>query len=191
MTKMKNWIAALSATAMLLLTASCNVSGKVQQGRTIAFDQKTGTVTLIPEAADARSSPAGVLPPITVKIPADPDEMGPAPVPGKLLILDRTEHKAVVFDAATQSLLTISYTPLSEQNATKAPKSLVDRVKKTITLYSKDQHVAITIAATDELLALPDDTWRAGDLVRYYYQDPAQSLRFMNVTRTDLSKSGG
>ena len=63
----------------------------------------------------------------------------------------------------------------------------MDRAKKTITLYSKDQQVAVTIAATDDLLTMPEDTWRSGDLVRYYYQDPSQALRFMNVTRTDLS----
>jgi hypothetical protein len=38
---------------------------------------------------------------------------------------------------------------------------------------------------------MPADTWRAGDVVRYYYKDPAQALRLMNVTRTDLSNAAG
>jgi hypothetical protein len=37
---------------------------------------------------------------------------------------------------------------------------------------------------------MPDDTWKIGDEVRYYYKDPAQALRLMNVTRTDLNKGG-
>ena len=67
----------------------------------------------------------------------------------------------------------------------------VDRAKKTVTVYSAEQHLLVTFAASDDLLALPDDTWRAGDVVRYYYKEPGQALRFMNVTKTDLSKSGG
>ena len=51
------------------------------------------------------------------------------------------------------------------------------------------RRLVITIAASAEMLALPDDTWKFGDVVRYYYKDPARAVRFMNVTRTDLSSS--
>jgi hypothetical protein len=74
---------------------------------------------------------------------------------------------------------------------TKAPVPLVDRARKTVTVYSREQKVQVTFAAGEDLLAMPDDTWRSGDVVRYYYKTPGQALRFMNVTRTDLSKSGG
>lgn len=189
MNTVKFWIAALTAIVLLLSASGCAVTGKVEQGRVIAYDKKTATVTLIPESL---SEPVpGVLPPISVKTPVDPDEMGPAPVPGKLMKLDRKLRRFVVYDAAAQSFRTIEYTPITEQKATKAPKSLVDRVKKTITIYSKDQQIAITFEGTDELLAMPDDTWRSGDIVRYFYEDPSQALRLMNVTRTDLTKSGG
>ena len=67
----------------------------------------------------------------------------------------------------------------------------VDRAAKTITVYAPEQHLLITFSASGDLLALPDDTWQPGDVVRYYYRQPRQALRFMNVTRTDLSKSGG
>jgi hypothetical protein len=36
---------------------------------------------------------------------------------------------------------------------------------------------------------MPADTWKTGDEIRYYFRDPAQALRMMNVTRTDLNKS--
>ena len=94
MTKMKISIAAVAAIAMLLLTAACAISGKVEQGRTIAYDQKTGMVTLIADAMDSRSGP-GVPAAHHGQDPADPDEMGPAPVPGKLIVLDRKRNKAV------------------------------------------------------------------------------------------------
>jgi hypothetical protein len=41
------------------------------------------------------------------------------------------------------------------------------------------------------MLAMPAGTWRAGDVVRYYYKDPARALRLMNVTATDLAKATG
>ncbi|MFB3826910.1 MAG: DUF4881 domain-containing protein [Bryobacteraceae bacterium] len=31
-------------------------------------------------------------------------------------------------------------------------------------------------------------SWKFGDEVRYYYKDPGQALRLMNVTKTDLTK---
>jgi len=68
---------------------------------------------------------------------------------------------------------------------------LVDRVRKTITLYVPKDRSVITFAASDDLLAMPAGTWRAGDVVRYYYKDPGQALRLMNVTKTDLTKATG
>jgi hypothetical protein len=187
----QRWIAALAAAAAVFSASGCAVHGKVEQGRAIAYDKNAGTVTIVPESLTATADP-GTLPPLTVKIPADPDEMGPAPVPGRLMRLDTKARRAVILDSTSGSFRTLDYAPVAElRRVTKAPKSLVDRAKKTITLYSKDQQVAITFAASDELLALPDDTWRSGDVIRYYYQDPHQALRMMNVTRTDLSKSGG
>ena len=190
MITIKYWIAVVLAAALVLLLSGCDVSGTVQQGRVIAYDKTAGTVTLIPESLGPGAP--GVLPPVTVKIPQEPDEMGPTPVPGKLMRLDTKTRRMVIFDSTSQAFRTLEYTPITEQRKiTKAPKSLVDRAKKTITLYSKDQQVAITFAASDELLQMPENTWRSGDLVRYYYKDPVQALRLMNVTRTDLSKSGG
>ncbi len=193
MTTFKNWIAAAGLIVILLAASGCNVSGKVEQGRVIAYDRQAELVTLIPESLAPGAPGPGVLPPVTVKIPADPDEMGPAPAPGKLMRLDTKARSLVVFDSATQSFRTIQYTPIAERRkVTKAPRSpAVDRVRKTITVFSPEQHAVITFAASDDLLALPDDTWKSGDVVRYYYKDPGQALRFMNVTSTDLSKSGG
>jgi len=190
MSAYKSWIAAFALIVAMLAATGCQVSGQVEQGRVIAYDKKTGVVTLIPEASTADLP--GVLPPLAVKLPEDPEEMGPAPSAGKLIRLEAGKRRLVVFDAAEQVFRTIPYTPLEERRKlAKSPSAPpVDRVKKTITVYSPEQRLAVTFAASDDLLAMPADTWKSGDVIRYYYQQPGQALRLMNVTKTDLSKSG-
>ncbi len=119
--------------------------------------------------------------------------MGPAPLAGGLLKLDSKNRRIVIYDRVTQSFRTITYTPLDERhNISKSPgPPVVDRARKTITLYAPKDRSVITFAASSDLLAMPAGTWRAGDVVRYYYKDPAHALRLMNVTKTDLSKSVG
>ena len=183
----------LASIAAALALAGCGPQGKVEQGRVIAYDPQTRQVTLIREAAGATRSSPGVLPPVTIEAPTDPNEMGPAPAAGGLLLLDAKNRRIVIYDRVTQAFRTIPYTPLAERrNVAKSPgPPVVDRVKKTITLYAAKDRTLITFGVSDDLLAMPADTWRAGDVVRYYYKDPGQALRLMNVTRTDLSKATG
>jgi hypothetical protein len=175
----------LAGIAAVLALAGCGTMGKVEQGRVIAYNPQTRLVTLIPDP--------GVLPPVTVEAPSDPSEMGPAPVAGGLMLLDAPNRRIVIYDPATHSLRTVQYTTFEERtNIAKNPgPPVVDRVKKTITIYAPKDRALITFAASDDLLTLPASTWRSGDVVRYYYKEPAQALRMMNVTRTDLSKSAG
>ncbi len=178
MSEIKLWIAAL---APLLLLAGCDVSGKVEQGRVIAYDPGRQLVTLIPESGPA---------PVTVRAPEDPDEMGPAPAAGKLLSVDARGGQLVVWDAAAQALRKIAFTPLETHRAAKPASPKIDRARGTVTVYSPSEKMTVTFAASADLLALPADTWKSGDVVRYYYKEPGQALRLMNVTKTDLSKAG-
>ncbi|HUI54525.1 MAG TPA: DUF4881 domain-containing protein [Bryobacteraceae bacterium] len=174
-----------------LVAAGCGATGQVDQGRVIAYDRQTQRATVIREA-DQKAS-YGILPPVVVRAPENPEEMGPVPSPGKLIQLDTKARHIVIYDAAVQEFRTIPYTVVSERrNIAKSPAApVIDRVAKTITIYSAAEKTLITFAASDDLLALPADTWRPGDVVRYYYKEPGQALRMMNVTKTDLSKSGG
>jgi hypothetical protein len=193
MTAFKTRTITLASIAAALAITGCGKLGKVEQGRVVAYDPQTRQVTLIPEpAAGTRSSP-GVLPPVTIEAPTDPDEMGPAPAAGGLMLLDAKNRRIVIYDRATQSFRTIAYTPVEERhNVSKSPgPPVVDRARKTITIYGAKDRAVITFAASDDLLAMPAATWRAGDVVRYYYKDPARALRLMNVTKTDLSKATG
>jgi hypothetical protein len=178
------------------LSLACNF-GRVGQGRAVAYDKQQGVVTVVQQApaTQAAKSPY-VLPAVKIKIPGNPDEMGPAPATGKLLLLETQARQVVVFDPASDSLKTITFNPVKEETGVfaddprvaKAP--VIDREKKTITLYSAPERKLVTFTVADEYLGLPDDTWKAGDEVRYYYKQPGQALRMMNVTRTDVRKGG-
>jgi hypothetical protein len=183
--------ALLSAAALSL--AACGNFGKVEQGRVIAYDKKTGEVVMIRDSSGGQAPKPvyDALPPLSVRIPVDPDEMGPAPTAGKLMRVDLANHELVIYDATAHRFRTIPYTPVEERHNVGKGAGLpaVDKVRKTITIYCPAERAAVTFAAPDDLLAMPADTWKTGDEVRYYFKDPAQALRMMNVTKTDLSKS--
>ncbi|SPE43192.1 putative Lipoprotein [Candidatus Sulfopaludibacter sp. SbA3] len=176
-----------------LSTAGCTTYGSVEQGRVIAFNKKSGQITLIRESTGGRTAkPAyDALPPISVKSPQDPDEMGPEPQAGKLMQVDLKNREMVIFDTAVNQMRTIHYTPLEERHNVAKGTGLpvIDKVKRTITIYWSAERTVVTFAASEDLLAMPADTWKVGDEVRYYFKDPAQALRMMNVSKTDLSKS--
>lgn len=191
-------ISLLLATLLCFsLLWGCNF-GKVNQGRVIEFNQATGEVTYIRDSnyMEPGKPKYDVLPPVTVKIPSLAKEMGPAPEPGKRMLLDYKERKIVIFDTESQAFLTINYTLIEQHDNVfrddprVAGKDfpIVDRAKKTITVYSSRQRELVTFSVPDEYFQRPDNTWKAGDEIRYYYKDPAQALRMMNVTKTDIFK---
>jgi len=181
------------AGAASLLTTGCADYGSVEQGRVISYNKKTGQVTLIRDSTDGKKSQAVYdgLPPISVKSPQDPEEMGPEPQAGKLMQVDLKNHVITIYDTAANQFRTIPYTPLEERHnvAKGTGLPIVDKGKRTISLYWREEKTVVTFVATDEMLAMPADSWKGGDIVRYYFKDPAQALRMMNVTRTDLNKS--
>jgi len=189
----------LATVAALCFPSGCANFGKVDQGRAIAYDKQKRVVTLILDSAPKSDQPKyDVLPPLAVTLPLDPNETGPAPEVGKLLSLDTKQRTAVFFDQASATVKTVSYVPVDEQDdvsrsdprVAKAKLPAVDRQKKTVTIYSRRKRLLLTFAVPDEYLALPDDTWKSGDEIRYYYKQPGQALRMMNVSRTDLTKAG-
>ncbi len=179
--------------AAILLTTACAITGHVQQGRVVAYNKDTHQITLIAEPAQPTKTSPGVLPPLTITTPTDPAEMGPEPAVGGLLAVDFANHRITVYDPAAQSFRVVPFTPLREKHDVAKNPGLptVNRDARTITIYSTRQKTLVTFAATPELLALPASTWRGGDTVRYYYKEPSQALRLMNVTKTDLSKATG
>ena len=189
----------LLVTALSLLPLTGCKLGKVVQGRVIAYDKEGGRITLVPEQWDRRSASATyILPAITITTPADPAEMGPPPRPGKLLSIDLKRRQLLYFDSSRSALKTIAWDLLNEQagvfdddpRVTKAVLPLTNHEKKSVTLYSPRDRKLIEIRVADEYLALPEDTWIAGDEIRYYCKDSQQALRLMNVSLTDVNKGG-
>ncbi len=197
MTFGKSSAIALLAAVGLLFSIGCANSGKVEQGRAVAFDKQKGEVTLILDSAPKSDQPKyDVLPPVVVMLPQNPGEIGALPEAGKLLVLDTKNRQVTFFDQGSATVRTVSYATIEQHDdvakddprVAKAKLPLVDRQKKTVTVYSRRKKILLTFTVPDEYLALPDDTWKSGDEIRYYYKQPGQALRLMNVSKTDLSK---
>ncbi len=170
--------------------------GNVNQGRVVAYDSGRGTVTLISDSnsGDPSDPRYDALPPVVVSVPEDPKQMGAPPVPGKLMRLDSANNQILIFEENTQSLKLITY-GLIEKSANVYPDDarvkgrqfpIVDAEKNAITVYSPRRMELVVFSVPAEYFALPRDTWKTGDEVRYYYKNPRQALRMMNVTKTDL-----
>jgi hypothetical protein len=195
MTNRTPW--ALLPAAAVALLAGCGNFGRVNQGKVVHYDRDKGVVTLIQDSnyTDPAKPKFDLLPAVTVRTPLDPHEMGPLPEAGNLLSLDLERKQIELYDPATRRIVAFEFR-LLEQRANVSPDAripgvqfpAVDRQQKTVTLYLRPRQTLITCAVPDEFLALPEDTWKSGDEVRYYYKDPGQALRMMNVTRTDISK---
>lgn len=186
----------LAGALMLVFSYGCQY-GDVDQGRVVAFDKEKGEVTIIRDVKhDAQNPEYTHLPPVVYKVPKDPKEMGPEPTPGYRIRLDTNNRQVKIFDPAEQGFKIIDYTLIDEKdNVGKndplvAGKNfpIVDREKKTITMYSSRQKVLLTFSLPDEYFALPDKTWVAGDEVRIYFEEEGQAHRLMNVTKTDIYK---
>ncbi|MGA2992303.1 MAG: DUF4881 domain-containing protein [Candidatus Korobacteraceae bacterium] len=185
------------ACAAALLTFGCGNYGSVDQGRVIAFDKQKGEITIIRDSAAKSSKPRyDVVPPVSVKIPADPHEMGTPPMAGKRLGFDTAKNTVIFFDANSKTIKTITYTVVTEFSnvGSDDPRvkgvqfPVVDRQNKVITLYSAGDKKLVKFTVADEYFSLPDDTWKSGDEIRYYYKQPGQALRLMNVTTTNVMK---
>lgn len=203
MAKKVNWFIIILSLLSLALVVGCGEYGKVDQGRVVAFDKEKRLCTIIREkGADPQNPDYSYLPPLVYTLPENPKEMGPEPKVGLRMKLDAMNKHIIIFDPATQNFKTIAYTlidqkenvekedPLVFDKQQKQPKKfpVVDREKKTITIYSKRQKILVTLTLPDEYFDLPDYTWDAGDEVRIYYKEEGKALRFMNISQTDIYK---
>jgi hypothetical protein len=187
----------LLALCSVAWAVGCSETGKVDQGRVIAFDKERGTVTLIRDLSTQRDKPDySCLPPFTYEIPKDGREMGPAPRAGKRMRLDIAGRQIVIFDSGEGNFKSIPYTLVEQKEKVVKGDPLVagkefpavDSANKIITIYSGRQEVLVTFRLPDEYFELPPDTWTAGDEVRVYYKEPGKAVRLMNISQTDIFK---
>lgn len=197
------WIFTMLMILPLVLAVGCSDFGKVDQGRAVKFDKEKRVVTIIRDVKNDSQNPEYThLPPLNYALPADPAECGPEPKVGGRMKIDTKAKQIIIFDPTSQNFKTIDYTlieqkdnvdkndPLVYNAAEKKakPNPVVDRDKKTITIYSARQKSLTTFSLPPEYFALPDNTWDSGDEVRFYYKEAGKASRFMNVSRTDIYK---
>ena len=195
MGKKLRWLT-LFAILPLALALGCGEQGKVDQGRVIGFDKNKETVTFIIDVKHDTANPDYSGAPVTFALPKDPKERGEDPKAGMRMKLDTKTREIVIYDPATQSMKKINYTLIDQKDnvAKNSPLvadkkfPIVDKDKKAITVYSGRQKLLVTFSVPEEYLALPHNTWEAGDEVRVYYKEPGKAARFMNITRTDIFK---
>jgi hypothetical protein len=186
----------------LIFLASCDY-GKVDQGRVVKFDKEKGTVTIIRDLKnDSQNPDYSYLPALVYTMPGDPAETGPEPKAGLRLKLDTRNNQITLFDPEAGKFETISYTlidqkenlskddPLVFDASTKKTKPfpIVDKEKKTITVFSSRLKTLTTFSLPEKYFSLPEYTWDAGDEVRIYYKEEGKALRFMNISKTDIFK---
>jgi hypothetical protein len=190
------WLNLLVALPLVFLFG-CAKEGKVDQGRVVAFDKDKKLVTIIRDKKiDPLNPDYTYLPPLTYALPDDPAETGPLPKAGARMKLDADKNQIVIFDSKTQNFKTIDFKPIEKKTGVERGDPLVkdkkfpvvDKQKKTVTIYSSRQKILETIGLSEEYFTLPDSTWDAGDEVRIYYKEEGKSLRFMNISQTDIFK---
>ena len=195
MGKKLSWLT-LFAILPLVLVFGCGEQGKVEQGRVIGFDKVKETVTFIVDTKHDTANPDYSGAPLTFVLPKDPMERGEDPKVGMRMKLDTKTREIIIYDPASKSMNKINYT-LIDQKENVAKDSplvvgkkfpIVDQDKKAITVYSGRQKLLVTFSVPEEYLALPANTWEAGDEVRIYYKEPGKAARFMNITKTDIFK---
>lgn len=200
----RRFLPILLALLLLPALAGCKQEyGKVIQGRVVEFDKDKRQITFVTEIAhDWRNPRYKGLPPVSMTLPTDPAEMGPEPKAGGRIELDMAGNKFIIYDKAAQGFKDVPFTlvdslkgvesdhPLLMDAATGKPKKfpVVDKEKKTITVYSKRQKLLTVAQVADEYLSLPASTWDAGDEVRIYYLEEGKAQRFMNMSKTDIFK---
>lgn len=195
MGKKLSWLT-LFAILPLVLVFGCGEQGKVEQGRVIGFDKVKETVTFIVDTKHDTANPDYSGAPLTFVLPKDPMERGEDPKVGMRMKLDTKTREIIIYDPASKSMNKINYT-LIDQKENVAKDSplvvgkkfpIVDQDKKAITVYSGRQKLLVTFSVPEEYLALPANTWEAGDEVRIYYKEPGKAAWFMNITKTDIFK---
>lgn len=196
---MNRTLLSLASVGLLATLIGCSGFGRVEQGQVIAYDRASGVLTVIRDSnyKDPANPRFDVLPPVSVRIPQNPTEMGPEPEAGRLMSLDWKQGRAVIFDPATEALKDFSVTVLEVQTRVarddvrlggrKFP--VVDRANGTVTVLLPRQRAIVTFRPPEEYLGLPEDTWKVGDEVRYYYKDPSQALRLMNISKTEVGRT--
>lgn len=193
--KIKNILVALVAGLSFCLSA-CDFEGGVEQGRCVAFNAETKTLTLVEDTSLDQHNPhySGKI--FTFTLPPEARDMGPAPETGDLLQLDPDAGKLLWYDPTTKSVqeMAVTYTAVEKNVSPRSDKlkgkkfPIIDKANRTITVYSPRLEELVTFQVSEDAINMPDNTWVAGDEVRVAYRKEKkdQAIRIMNVSKTNI-----
>ncbi len=194
---MKNrGILATLVMALSFALAACDFDGGVEQGRCVAFDPDAKTVTIVVDTTLDQHNPHYSGKVDTFKLPLEQRDMGPAPLPGGLLMVEPEKNMILYYDQATKSIkeMPVEFTNVEKGVHFKDAKikgkkfPVIDRAANTITVYSPRLEELITFKVTPEEMSQPEYTWTQGDEVRIAFRNEqrAQAIRLMNVSKTNI-----
>ncbi len=140
------------------------------------------TVTFIIDVKHDAANPDYSGAPVTFALPKDAKERGADPKAGLRMKLDTKTKEIVFYDTTSKSMKKINYTLIDQKDNVAKDSPLVadkkfpivDQDKKAITVYSGRQKLLVTFSVPEEYLALPANTWEAGDEVRIYLRSRAR-----------------
>ena len=195
-----------------LMLAGCGEFGKVEQGTVVAFEKDK--VTIIVDNNTDPKKPADYSSKITMHdfvLPPVGDERGEVPSAGFCLNLDVKNKTLTMYNQREKKVEKFSFEVLDDINrgirlnrrnevvhnvkvirkASDFP--VVDEANKTIQFFYRrlegDQSRLTTIKLADaDFAKYPKNEWGAGDEVRIYFKEPSKALRFMNITKTDITR---
>jgi len=195
-----------------LILAGCGEYGKVEQGRTVAYDKEKSVVYIVVDSnTDVKKQPVyNIIPIHAYTLPPAGDDRGQEPTPGLRLSLNVDKKTITMYNPVTKAIEDLPFevvadnenvdvrrqNPLVWDAATKKAKKFpkVDAANKTIEIYSGRQKRLTTIKLSDaDFAKYKEADWDAGDDVRIYYKEgptdkaPGKALRFMNINKTNIN----
>jgi len=196
-----------------LMLAGCGDYGKVEQGSVVAFDGKD-KISIIVDVNTDPKKPADYMKDVTPHdyiLPPKGIERGEDPSAGLCVNLDVAKKTITMYNPTEKKFETISVEVLDDINkgirlnrrlevvhnvkvirkASDFP--VVDEANRTVQLFYRrlDGHQSrlTTIKLSDaDFAKYQKKDWGAGDEVRIYYKKPGVSERFMNITKTDITR---
>ena len=190
-----------------LMLAGCGEYGKVEQGRAVAFDKDKSIVTIVVDTNLDSKKPASYrgLPTHDYALPTVAEERGADPATGLRLNFDVAKKTITMYNPKAKSIEDLNFEVLKDvekvdvrrrhelvwdKNSNKAKKfPEFDAANNVIKLYSgrQQRYTEIKLSA-DDYAKYKGDEWNAGDECRFYYKEKGKSLRFYNITKTDISR---
>lgn len=192
---MKNSLTVL-AMALSMLLAACDFNGGVEQGRCVEFNRDANTVTMVVDTTLDQHNPHYSGKVDTFKLPTNPLDMGPEPEAGGCLMIEPEKNQLVYYDASSKSIreLPIEVVHIARDVDEKSREvrdkkfPVIDREKRTVTLYSPRLQELITFRVAEDDLKMAPYIFTLGNEVRIAFRKdmPGQAIRFMNVSKTSI-----